>query len=130
MPTPKISLPAAWDRDSPGIEEVASRLRFSFEDAQIWLDEERMVLMHSSALGCLRKELIETLGLERARGLLTRMGFASGQRDAEIVRKRYPGVSDLELLHKGPLLVRASIRMLRQILGVGLNTAHMGAHAA
>lgn len=95
---------ALWESGSPGIEEVAARIQFLFDRAQIWLDEERMVLMHSSALCSLRSELIETLGTERARGLLTRMGYASGMRDAEIVRQRYPNVSDLELLHKGPLL--------------------------
>lgn len=95
---------AMWEPGSPGIEEVAARIQFLFDRAQIWLDEERMVLMHSSALCCLRSELIETLGLERARGVLTRMGYASGIRDAEIVRQRYPDISDLELLHKGPLL--------------------------
>src|SRR3989442_15911625 len=104
MSKPKKNVPSGWDPNSPGIEEVASRLRFSLEKAEIWLDEERMVLMHSSAMACLRKELIATLGVERARGLLTRMGYASGVRDAELARKRYPGETDLELLHKGPLL--------------------------
>ena len=104
MSKARVRSVAAWEAGSPGIEEVASRIRFMFDRAQIWLDEERMMLMHSSAIGCLRQELIETLGVERARGLLTRMGYASGLRDAEIVRKRYPEVSDLELLHKGPLL--------------------------
>lgn len=93
-----------WEQSSPGIAEVASRLRFSFQTGQIWLDEERMVLMHSSALSALRKELIDSLGVERARGILTRVGYAAGLRDAEIVRSSYQGLSDLELLHKGPLL--------------------------
>ncbi|MFJ4373986.1 sigma 54-interacting transcriptional regulator [Pseudomonas japonica] len=93
-----------WEATSPGISEVASRLRFSFQTGQIWLDEERMVLMHSSALSALRRELVNTLGVQRARGLLTRIGYASGLRDAEIVRSSYEGLSDLELLHKGPLL--------------------------
>ncbi|MBM7456758.1 DNA-binding NtrC family response regulator [Oceanisphaera litoralis] len=92
-----------WEQSSPGISEVASRLRFSFQSGQIWLDEERMVLMHSSALVALRKELIDSLGMERARGILTRVGYASGLRDAEIVRSSYQGLSDLELLHKGTL---------------------------
>ena len=93
-----------WDKSSPGISEISSRLRFSFETGQIWLDEERMMLMHSSALIALRKELIETLGIERTRGVLTRIGYASGLRDAEIVKASYQGLSDLELLHKGTLL--------------------------
>lgn len=93
-----------WDKSSPGISEISSRLRFSFETGQIWLDEERMMLMHSSSLTALRKELIDTLGTERTRGILTRIGYAAGLRDAEIVKASYKGLSDLELLHKGPLL--------------------------
>ena len=48
-----------WDKSSPGIFEISSRLRFSFETGQIWLDEKRMMLMHSSSLIALRKELID-----------------------------------------------------------------------
>jgi hypothetical protein len=33
-------------------------------------------------MGLLRKELIETLGLERTRRILTRFGYACGYRDA------------------------------------------------
>ena len=46
--------------------------------------------MHASAFGALRRELIGALGQERARGLLTRVGYLSGVRDAELVRKRWP----------------------------------------
>ena len=101
--TPTVRL-KDWDKSSPGISEISSRLRFSFETGQIWLDEERMMLMHSSSLIALRKELIETLGLERTRGILTRIGYAAGLRDAEIVKASYKDLTDLELLHKGPLL--------------------------
>ena len=47
-------------------------------------------LLHSSSMGHLRRELIDSLGLERARGLLTRSGYVSGARDAELVRERWP----------------------------------------
>lgn len=64
-----------------------SRLRFEMESGTIWLDEHRMVLQHTRALGALRNELISSLGAERAQGLLVRMGFASGQQDAELAKK-------------------------------------------
>ena len=57
-------------------ESLRARLRFGAESGQIWLDEHRMLLVHAEAQALLRKELIDTLGMERARGLLTRMGFA------------------------------------------------------
>lgn len=36
-----------------------------------------MVLMHTAALGTLRKELILSVGKEHARRILTRMGYAA-----------------------------------------------------
>lgn len=74
-------------RELPGIEDLASRLRFSPSKGHIWLDDKRMVLMHTSALAALRRELIESLGMKAARGLLTRMGYASGAQDAELAAK-------------------------------------------
>ena len=67
--------------------DLRSRLRFEPKQGLIWLGEYKMQLLHARALGALRKELIESLGTERARGLLVRMGFASGQQDALLVRK-------------------------------------------
>jgi DNA-binding NtrC family response regulator len=86
------------------IEELAGRLKFSFATGHIWLGEERMILLHKAAFGSFRKELVETLGMDRARGVLTRMGFAAGGRDAELVRKLYPDSPDIDILLRGPLL--------------------------
>ncbi len=96
---PKGRLP-----EPAGIEELAGRLRFSFATGHIWLGEERMILMHKAAFGSFRKELVDTLGMERARGVLTRMGYAAGTRDAELVRTLYPDSSDGDILLRGPLL--------------------------
>ena len=86
------------------IEELAGRLKFSFATGHIWLGEERMILLHKAAFGSFRKELVETLGMDRARGVLTRMGYAAGARDAELVRKLYPDSADIDILLRGPLL--------------------------
>ena len=72
--------------------DVAEWLSFSPEDGRIWLHDQRMLLVHSSSLGVLRRELIDSLGVERARALLTRAGYESGARDAEFVRHRWPKV--------------------------------------
>ncbi|HMV54445.1 MAG TPA: sigma 54-interacting transcriptional regulator [Rhodocyclaceae bacterium] len=86
------------------MDNLAARLKFSFPTGHIWLGEERMILLHRAAFGSFRKELVSTLGMERARGVLTRMGFAAGGRDAELVRSLYPNASDAELIRNGPLL--------------------------
>jgi two-component system, NtrC family, response regulator HydG len=90
MTMAKASGKPTADSASSGIEELAERLKFSFATGNIWLGEERMILLHRAAFGSFRKELVDTLGMERARGVLTRMGFASGGRDAELIRKLYP----------------------------------------
>jgi DNA-binding NtrC family response regulator len=79
-------------------------VHFCAETGQIWLHEHRMLLVHAEAQATLRKELIDTLGMERARGLLTRMGYASGVRDAELARTRAEALSDLEAFMTGPQL--------------------------
>lgn len=76
--------------EHPQLADLTECLFFSPGDGRIWLNDQRMVLMHSASLGGLRRELIDSLGLEQARGLLTRAGYASGARDAQLVRQRWP----------------------------------------
>lgn len=84
--------------------EIPSELHLAMEPGRILLDDERMIMLHAGAVSSLRKELIDTLGTERARGLLTRMGYASGMRDAKLARKMMPDATDEELLLMGPKL--------------------------
>jgi two-component system, NtrC family, response regulator HydG len=85
-------------------KEILSRLRFSPESGEIWLDNQRMIMVHTAAMSSLRRELIETMGRERARGVLTRMGYASGVRDARFIRSMYPDESERDLFELGPQL--------------------------
>jgi two-component system, NtrC family, response regulator HydG len=74
----------------PTLADLTESLFFSPGDGRIWLNDQRMLLWHASAMGHLRRELIDTLGIARARGLLTRAGYVSGARDAQLVRERWP----------------------------------------
>lgn len=74
----------------PTIADISECLFFSPGDGRIWLQDQRMVLLHTEALGSLRRELIDSLGQEKARGLFTRAGYVSGARDAQLVRKHWP----------------------------------------
>ena len=85
-------------------DDLRSHVHFDAETGQIWLNENRMLLVHAEAQALLRKELIDTLGMERARGLLTRMGYASGVRDAELARKQSQSADDMEAFMTGPKL--------------------------
>ena len=83
---------------------LPDRLKIDFSPGHISLEKHRMVLLHTSAMASLRKELIDTLGTHRARGVLTRMGYESGKKDAELARRLVPDASDEELLKVGPSL--------------------------
>lgn len=75
---------------APTVEELTECLFFSPGDGRIWLDDQRMLLIHSSSFGLLRREMIDSLGLDKSRDILTRTGYLSGLRDAELIQKRWP----------------------------------------
>ncbi|MEM5327708.1 sigma-54-dependent Fis family transcriptional regulator [Paraburkholderia sp. JHI2823] len=89
----------------PAIHDLAKRLRFAPQQGRIWLDDQRMMLMHISSLGALRQELIESLGKETARGLVTRIGYQAGSRDAAMTRKVRAGSNRYDDFLAGPQLV-------------------------
>jgi transcriptional regulator with AAA-type ATPase domain len=89
----------------PDIQDLAKRLRFAPQQGRIWLDDQRMMLWHVSSLGILRQELIGTLGKEAARGLITRIGYQAGARDAEMTRKVRAGSNSYDDFMAGPQLV-------------------------
>ena len=89
----------------PQIGDLTKRLHFSPDDGRIWLDNRRMLLIDSYSMGALRIELIEALGVETARGLLTRMGYTCGTRDAQLAMKVRGNNDDImDLFLAGPQL--------------------------
>jgi DNA-binding NtrC family response regulator len=87
---------------TPTLRDLAEALSFSPDDGRIWLNDQRMVLWRSSTFGSLRAELIARLGQEQARSLLTRVGYAAGARDAELVRRTWPDSDPVNAFHAGP----------------------------
>ena len=79
----------------PSVKDLADWVFFAPATGRIWFDKQRTLLMHASTFGALRRELIQALGLEPAREVLKRIGYAQGQRDAELVRERWPAHAPL-----------------------------------
>ena len=88
----------------PEANDLRDLVRFCEKDGTIWLEQSRMVLMHTAALGALRKELIQSVGKEHTRRILTRMGYASGVRDAELAKRIRGHQSMLDAFLTGPQL--------------------------
>lgn len=86
----------------PDITPLRDQLRLLPEIAQIFLGEQRMLLLQTAAFNDLRNELIASLGTHTARTLLTRIGFSSGTRDAEMaLRLQAPDETVFNLLARG-----------------------------
>ena len=62
----------------------------------------RALLIDAVAMGLLRKELIENLGMSAARNIMTRMGYAHGWQTADNLNSEYPDL--LQDVHCGPKL--------------------------
>jgi DNA-binding NtrC family response regulator len=99
---------------------LAELVDFRPDQGIIRLHEQRVVLLSAAAMGLLRKELIDTLGIETARRVFLRFGYADGYHDAVSMRDRSKWSSPLEGLRAGVVLhrlegiVRAEILELEQ----------------
>ena len=73
-------------------------------EGKIWFGEQRMLLMQVSAMAAFRREMVNTMGIERAKGFFLRLGYQSGLKDAELARKLRPHCSELDIFLAGPQL--------------------------
>ena len=95
---------------------VAELLDFRPDQGIIRLHEQRVVILSAAAMGLMRKELVDTLGLEAARRVLLRFGFADGYHDAVNLRARSSWATPVDGLRAGAVLhtlegiVRADVR--------------------
>ena len=96
------SLSGAGAGAAPTLDDLAKSLHFSPGDGRIWLNGQRMQLMHTSSIGDLRRELMTSLGIEKTRGLLSRVGYSAGMRDAKLLRERWPDAAPAALFSAGP----------------------------
>jgi len=83
---------------------LADVLDFRPDQGIIRLHEQRVVILSATAMGLLRKELIDTLGMDTARRLLLRFGYADGYHDAVNLRDRSQWTDPVEGLRAGATL--------------------------
>jgi two-component system response regulator HydG len=88
----------------PSVKDLADWVFFAPASGRIWFDKQRSLLMHANTFGAMRREIIQALGLEQGRAVLKRIGHAQGQRDAELVRERWPAEHLLPHGSAGPHL--------------------------
>jgi DNA-binding NtrC family response regulator/predicted hydrocarbon binding protein len=85
-------------------QDLTEQIRFQSTEGKIWFGEQRMLLMQVSAMAAFRREMVNTMGIERAKGFFLRLGYQSGLKDAELARKLRPHCSELDIFLAGPQL--------------------------
>lgn len=76
-------------------------LNYYKQDGESFLKEQRMMITSVDAWGVLRKDLIETLGVERAKRFLLRYGRHCGRVEAKMLKNMFDWKDDLEWLLAG-----------------------------
>jgi DNA-binding NtrC family response regulator len=123
----RIVQPQSRRDDTPDRKDLhlAELLDFRPDQGIIRLHEQRVVILSAAAMGLLRKELIDTLGLETARRLAIRFGFADGYHDAVNLRERSNWADPVEGIRAGAVLqtlegiVRADVRAIEHDAATG-----------
>lgn len=75
--------------------------RVDASSGRISLGGNRYIMLDAAAVGGMRRELIDNLGWEVTRGILERIGYRCGRRDACQLRRRYSWASEEEWLRAG-----------------------------
>ncbi len=88
----------------PSDSDLRRLLRFDADSGAVWLGDRRVVLTHTAGLAELREDLVNSVGTEHARRILTRMGYASGLCDADLAKKLRPNLTLEDAFMVGPQL--------------------------
>jgi two-component system response regulator HydG len=89
---------------APAFDDLRKSLHFMPDEASIWLDGRRMILTEHDAQGIMRRELILAVGLERARAIMTRLGYELGAVEAELAIRLRKDTSVFNAFSAGPQL--------------------------
>jgi signal transduction histidine kinase len=84
--------------------KIGSVLEFEESQGIITFKGNRFLLIDAEAMGLMRREIINMLGTDIARRLLTRYGFACGHSDALRLNRDYNWDSEEEWMMAGPMM--------------------------
>lgn len=79
-------------------------LEFLPEQGKILLKGSRVIIFDAASMGKLRKDLIDTLGMERAKGFLIRYGWSCGFEAARNIKKQFQWDEEGEGIFSGPIM--------------------------
>ncbi|MBJ9986067.1 sigma 54-interacting transcriptional regulator [Acinetobacter sp. S40] len=104
-------------KQNEDIQDLLDNIQFDAKHGQIWFEENRMLLLHTSIMGYLRKDLYQMLGHERTKHFFIRCGYQAGMKDAEVTSKLRPNMTAEEAFMAGP-----QMHGIRGMVQVEVNT--------
>lgn len=84
--------------------DLSRDINYSLETGLTTFKDTRLVLFDANAIGLLRQEIIDKLGVEEARRLFLRFGFQNGFSDFLQMKLSYEFDSEMDLLASGPVI--------------------------
>lgn len=118
----------AWARDRAN--EAARAMLESFhvdiDNGAVWLGNRRVLILQAQWFLDLRQTLVDALGNEGARAVLTRLGYAAGVRDADLSMKLHPDFKTAELITTGGAFhaLQGSAKAVRRRVELDLASKH------
>lgn len=82
-------------------KDLTDQIQFHSNEGKIWFGEQRVLLMSLASLAAFRREIVNSMGIERAKGFFLRLGYTSGVKDAELARKLRPNCDDVDIFLAG-----------------------------
>lgn len=83
---------------------LSKEMEFSLETGMTVFRNNRLLIFDANAIGLLRQNLIEVLGVEKAREFFLRFGFQNGYSDFMQMKLSYSFDSEMDLLASGPVI--------------------------
>lgn len=80
---------------------ISEMLSFKSDEGEIYINNLRVVIMEADAMGTLRRDLISSLGMDRAKGFLLRYGWNCGVNFAKNVNKIFSWEVDTDWFEVG-----------------------------
>ncbi|MCL4772351.1 MAG: sigma 54-interacting transcriptional regulator [Burkholderiaceae bacterium] len=105
---------------------LTERFHFDLKAGCIWLDTQRVLILQAEWFVELRRELVVTLGVRKARGLITRLGYAAGCRDGQLAIKLHGSRPLREIVDSGTLLhaLQGTVAVVPLVYELDLDAHH------
>ncbi|ABQ69608.1 transcriptional regulator, Fis family [Rhizorhabdus wittichii RW1] len=110
----------------PSLADLLETFHFDPDKAEIFLNGQRMVLTDNAGLAIMRRELISALGYDRARGVMSRIGYSIGSGDAALALELRKDGTLFEGFTVGPQLhsLKGSVKVVPKVFEADRKTGY------